>query len=814
MENLTLSNLKIFNLVEAGHSSRTIQRIFDYCSNCKIDKNAIYEAIGHTPTADSIIKDLGLMSESYYSVYCLVSFGVNLFIVERLKGIYLSLETLALDVDVLGEKLKLQQGTLEKIKKALVELKLILDFDLQEEILKYIKENEPVLDKNLKELMLNKHQELSVFEYDNKIDELNEKNILINSFDGLKIKKLSINDYFKSTIEKNDLMVFEKCKGKTLEQIAFDYNITKQRVQQIIQKKILSYPIFENEIKYKNLLSIYLLNDAELSLIGINDKLLLEYVFMKYKFKPKKTALDYIDDFNLFKTNLGYNILKNKDLVIINNELVDLDFISLFKCFIKDKNINSFFLDEIAEEYNSYINALNIYDPGLEIKKSEEDLTIKGRKIFNNKSFIEVFSRHYIVYREDSLSFEFLESMRKYLEEFNGYGAVSLFFDSHKELCLKNNIHNDNELFALMKRIFSNEFKGKIKFDRNPVIVQYGVDKRRFIENLILDVDLPCTVDDYLKYVNKVTGLKEASVLSGFSSIINQFRNSNGLISLDDELSKDDYDSLIECINAECIGLNYLREKLEIKFNFDYEKVEILLNVNNLKKVGYVKTGTTVYDTMFSSRLEAVRSELLNQDYIVSENSLYKISNKEYFYYKMFDLIDECFVVKISENNYLNLLRRGQTELAKNLKIEIEKSLDPEEIYLLDDYMNSSMFNSIVEKNEEFKDLLLSFNTDIMLSFFLTTIRSINYLSTSGTLIFSKADLSMKRLVDSVMTEFDSLTILELRGQLYEKYKIKSDISNGTLSEMGYYCPKSSEKVYLSKEYYEKEMEDLLDGNS
>jgi len=43
-----------------------------------------------------------------------------------------------------------------------------------------------------------------------------------------------------------------------------------------------------------------------------------------------------------------------------------------------------------------------------------------------------------------------------------------------------------------------------------------------------------------------------------------------------------------------------------------------------------------------------------------------------------------------------------------------------------------------------------------------------------------------------------------------DEYKIKKEFTNSELSEMGYYCPKSSEKVYLTKEYYEKEMEEIL----
>ena len=814
MNTLQLNNLKIFNLVEKGHSTRTLQRIFDFCNNSKIEDTTIINAIGNTPTSKSIIEDLPLMKEYYYSVYCLTNYDVNIFIIEKLKEFYTSLNDLALDFENLNNNIKLQVTTIAKIKKALIELNLFLDFDLQQEILHIIMENEPVSDSILKEKMLNKYQNLSIFEYDKKIDLLISKNIIINTFDGLKIKKLTIEDFFNNISEKIDFMVKEKCQGDTYEKIASKYFITKQRVQQIIKKKINVYPIFENEIKYKNLLSIYELSQSELELIGINDKILIEYIYLKYNIKPKKTALDYINDLNLFNTTLGNTLLKNKNLVIINNEIIDLDFVSLFKCYIKDKNINSFVLDEVIEDYNKFIGSFNIFETNLVLNKGDEELKAKARKLARNKSFIEIYNKYFLIYREDLLSFEFVDAMRKYLNEFNGYGAVTLFFKNNEELCVKNGISNDLELFALMKRLFSKEYKEKIIFVRNPVIVSRGVDKKRFIENLILDMDLPCTVNDYLSYVNAVTGLKEKTVLGNFSEIINQFKNSNGYITLDDELTNDDYNKLFECINHECIGFNHLKEKLEIKFDFNYEKVDLLLNSNNLKKIGFVKTNTSIYSDKFSNRLDAVRAELLSADFIIIDSDLAKISNKEYFYYKTFDSIDECYVVKISEHKYLNLLKRQQCDIAKKLKIDIEKSINFDGIYLLDDYVISAKFKNILNSNEEYRDLLYSFNPEVMLSFFLSTIRSISCLNTSGTLIFSKQDLSMKKIIDVIMNDYETLTILELREQLYDQFKIKSDISNGTLSEMGYYCPSSSEKVYLNKEYYEKEMEELLNGNS
>ena len=167
-------------------------------------------------------------------------------------------------------------------------------------------------------------------------------------------------------------------------------------------------------------------------------------------------------------------------------------------------------------------------------------------------------------------------------------------------------------------------------------------------------------------------------------------------------------------------------------------------------------------------------------------------------------------MIKINKNTYLNLIKRNQCELVRKLKDDILLSLDDNMIYSLDNYMESIEFKKVLNTNVEYKDLLYSFNSKVMIEYLIMTNRNISYVNSLGTIIFSKMELSIRKILDKIMFEYESLTILELKEILYEKYKIKKDISNSELSDMGYYCPKSSEKVYLNKNYYEKEMEKLL----
>lgn len=815
MEEVKLQNLKLLNLVERGHSSRTLLRILSEVNGRLIKKDDIYEILGNTPTAEHIISDLYLMQANYYSIYCLLFFDINLFIIEKIKEKYDTCDLLSSKFEEFSETIKLQKGTYDKVLFALNELSNVMKISPKTEILNQIKQNEPILNNILKEKILNKYPLLSVYEFDCIIDELIAENKISNTFDGFKIRKEQIGDYLLKSIDPRDELVLKKCRGATLESIAQQMSITRERVRQIIKKRISSYPVFYNENKYYKFLSIYNFENEELDLVGLNDSILIEYIFLKYEIKPTKSSIDYINDLNLFDSDLGKKVLRKHKLIIIGNELVNFDFITMFKKFVYNYSIHSFCVDDIAEEYNNFLSNLNIFNEELYIHSDINDLKTKARKIENQKSFIPVTGRKFLIYNQDSLSFDFIEAMDKYLNDFYGYGSVQYFYDRNKELCNKNFIYDEYELFALMKRLYGSKFDNKIEFVRNPVIVAKGVDKESFIENMILDMELPCTVEKYLEHIHETTGLKESSVLANFTDVINRFKNSNGLISLDDEIPKEDYERLCQDLNGcKCIGYNYLRDKLEIRYISDSKKVELLLNSNNLKKIGYIKTNTSIYSNIYNNRLDAVQNELLEMDYILTENELSRISNKEYFYYKMYDLVDECLVVKISENNYLNIVKRGQTNIIKKLKKDIEEALDKNGIFTIDDYLDSYEFKKTIELNTEYKDLLYSFDTKAIMSYLIMTIRNINYLNSSGTIIFSKSELSMKILLDNIINEYGSLTLIDLKEKMMDEYKIKKEFSNSELSEMGYYCPKSSEKVYLTKEYYEREMEDILNGDS
>lgn len=811
MNSFERKNIKLLNLVDMGFSSRTILRILESCVDHNVSVEDLKEELGNTPTYIKMVEGLRTLDTSFYSVYCLAKFDINMIVIEKLRHEFKTLEDLSNNLKSLSV-LHLQSKTEEKIYKALESLKLNYFTDLDKKLFDEITKYEPYPNNQLKEKILNKYPSLKVEEYDSAIDNLIKANRVTQSVEGFKIRKDLLSEYlFKSQDDGIDIVIW-RLEGQTLQHIADKKNVTRERIRQIINNRISKFPIFYNEERYYRIMNLYDLSDSEFKLIGLDDRYLIEYVRVKYKLDPHKNSLDYIVDFNISGTEQAQKILDNNKLVLIDGDLVQEDFIQLMKKFVNKNGIHVLSLDEIKKDFNQFLSDHYVKNEELFIK-TLDDIVVKNRKLDNNTYFLSMGNQKFFVYKPDSLSSDFIEALDNFLNEFYGYGSMSLFYDNNVTLCNKNHIFNERELFAITKALLGNKYKNKIEFVRNPTLVTKGINKDSFIENMILDMDFPCKLDSYLDYVNKVTGLRKDTIYGQFSKMINQYKNSQGLITLDNEVTNEQYDYLKNIIgNAECIGYSYIFDKIELRYGAD---AQIILNNNNLRKIGFAKTNTSIYSNRYSNRLEAVLDAIDNlNEFMISESELKRISNLEYFYYRIYDFIDSNALIKVGKNNYLNLRKRNQCIMMDNLKKEILSIIDLDEVYVLRDFLELPSFKSILEKNDEYKDLFLSFDSEELIKSVVLSLREINYIETATTFIFSRKELSINILIDDILNEYGALSLYELEETLFDNYCIQKSLNNSELSDMGYYCPKSSERVYLTKEYYEKELEEYLNGNS
>lgn len=810
MNKCLLKNMKLFKLVEYNHSYRKIIKLVKELGNREASEDLIYEILGDTSSVRSIIGDLNIVYNSnHYSLWCLSYYGVNSFTIERLKNEFDDLNILSTRINDLSS-LGVHKTTLNKILRGINDLKLNRKSQLEQEIMKIIEANEPITNCDLKTIIFNKYFDVDSNMFDSLIDSMLSRRLITNNISGYKICHFDLDTYLMQSSNEIDNIIYDCCNGKTFETCGQDKGLTGKKVRQKVENRIQRLPIFDNEKEYLQLQKKYKFMKEDIIILKM-DLILWKYVNLKYGTEsPEKDVIDYLKENNLCDTEIGEKVFYNHELIIIDNEIVKNDFIDIFIRFIHKQKFSSFKIYDIIENFNMFLKNNNISNKNYYIEK--DNLSVICRKLENSGKFLNVGSKKFIYFEEDALSSDFVELMKQYLLNFEGYGSVLLFLENNRKLCNSNRISNENELFVIMKRLFSKEFKDKIEFIRNPTLSKKGVNKEIFIENLLLDLDLPCEVEVYLNYIRQITGLKQTSVASNFCNIINKYKNVDGLLSLDSEYSHEEEKKFKELLgDRECIGMNMF--DFQVRKVFGNEDTRFL-NSNIIKKFGYCKTNTSIYKDCYQSRLDAVRTILKQQDIILDDVKINQFTNLEFLINRQYDALKECLVIKIEDNKYLNIVARNEQDCIKQLKFDLLNLLDDEQIYELNEFLDSDLFKKLIHDGNEYKNILYSFDTKEILKFIFSTTDGFSYLSQGDTFLVSKGIITYDLLVNRIMQEYEILSIGEFKEIFYEKYGITKSFSNTDLSNMGYYCPYTSEKVYLSKEYYEYEMEEYLNGNS
>ena len=196
-------------------------------------------------------------------------------------------------------------------------------------------------------------------------------------------------------------------------------------------------------------------------------------------------------------------------------------------------------------------------------------------------------------------------------------------------------------------------------------------------------------------------------------------------------------------------------------------------------------------------------------DNIIFNENIEQLKKNKYNFRAVTKLIN----YNLKDNKYLNIVARNEQDYIKQLKQDLFNLLENDEIYILNNFLNSATFEKLLELKNEYNNILYSFDMKEIIKFILSTTEGINYLSQGDTFLFSKSVISYETIIYRIMHEYESLSIGEFREIMYDIYGITKTFSNAELSDMGYYCPYTSEKIYLNEKYYEYEMEEYLNGN-
>lgn len=808
-------NLYIFNLCEFSNIPlKTIQRVYDGANGNHITPDVVFEILGNTPTSRTINKKMLVADYSYLSLYSLVSCGINIYIVETLRDSFSSIEDIAENTSKLVS-FHFQDRTLTKI------LNFINDraavgvgpkVKLKTVILDELANRYDPISKNDLFVILAKNTEISVPEYYDTLNELAfDKKIKISPM-GIEIRHPTLEEYFSdySNTSKNIQAVELYLSGKSIQEISSDFSVTRQRVDQMIKSQIQKMPIFDNEYKYKNLMSEYDLSYPVMDRLGFGHSKLIKYIKIKYALSPSKKDIDFViaadsNGKNLIGTDLGNYILSENKLAYINEKLLKRDFRSLFCEYISSKNLISFNSGEILEGFKKFLFINNV-DLGL------DDLSYSAinRKIDNLGDFLNCGSSNYYWLDMERISKEFIDKARDFLENFYGYCSVNVFLQKNKKLCEQQSISDEYQLFSILKRIFSQEFENDIDFIRMPTISTKGLAREDFYIGLISDLQ-PVSVSDFMNFVSDEYGFNKNSLYANLYAFLSKYINKDGMLSVDiEDIDFESQEMVVinEILNGRSIvPVDEFTSKVKKLLP---DKVDFYTSKHIIKKIGYSYRNDSIYLNKYNSLYEALVALADQLPIVVSESTLSKYLPSDALNTRYSLIKQQALFLKYSDENYLNVGKRVSRDRLLAFRNEVIHSLKEDDVYTLSDLFEAVFYKRICEHYNDICNLFEAMGYSLLTNL-LDGSLEITSLDSDDPFVFGTGTLvSNKQVIRYIVRKEKSIDKNELISLLNSKYGINHDYWNSFFFELGLYYNNYTDKVYISKERCDQELQDYL----
>lgn len=790
----------IFRLCDYGIPYNTVLRLKDNnitCNSIINNPDCLNTVLGtkseRAEEIKNIIHDL-VNSEQKFSIYDLMYFGLSKTITELLVNNDISIDDIN---DSLIHKDFIGDSTFRKIMKSYNEfimnnnIKLKLTSELLLSLIKNIYSYEAF---NYEQLA----EEVAKCNY-----EVLDLSILLENFLNKKILKKEDSNYslvkprLKEELDKikdqnHKDIILKKLTGRTLESIGSEYNVTRERIRQIIQKEIKKFVITREEEKYKEIFETYNFDcDLFCEFFNVNDYV---YYYLREKYKMGDTEpSELIDSWNLDKRQLA--ILKRKyNLITYKGENIVVKKINILNAILKQSE-KAMEYSEIMSEYNKIIEINN-----LDIDLISEADFRNIDSILNRSNYVLCdVGRYYRYYDIDELDEEDVNALQKMLDVEPGDYSSEFFFNSN-ELLMKNiDIKNEYELHNLLRKYIGN-YNGKITYSRMPDIFIDCDDKNAFVDNLIHELS-PISLDEFVDYVYQNYGHKNNTFRALLVSNFSKYITNGQIISECPEFTEEQMNILNEKLTEDIYSIITIKELLTDLFDVNDFK---LINNLNMSKLGYKLRGNYIMKSSISNLEGYLRNIILNSDYYEIKPEMKKIGSTFSSY--LYKFIYNLDLFEIDNEKYITIKKLNELGISKeNIKEfinEIEKVISDNEY-----------FNLYTLDKDNFLTNLKQYNfPDCFYETIISAIPNVKTFTVKNNVVFIKTDeqATREKFINSFVTK-NKIFVSEIKKDILTKYNI--DLYEYYIKEFidkkKFYFDNSIDCVYKSKDYYDEDINDL-----
>lgn len=615
---------------------------------------------------------------------------------------------------------------------------------------------------------------------------------------------------------RNKSIVQMRLQGKTLEEVAQEYNLTRERVRQIVKQQVKKVRElyadrtglnFFDEDYYQYLYSTYKLDKKDsIKWLGISQATwqYLDTIDLKSGTKDLSEALEDKKGLELSQRLKIKNYL-NRDKLYIDGIWIDrkreaLEEVVVKKFCKKDVPFNSF-----AKIYNEFLDQQDIaYDEKLYYTKG----VYRTRK---NK----LAAAHFLLWKQNEMIRYYDIDSRDcadLLDELNLSAYENIEISTEKlvrdypDLMRRYDIRDRYELHNLLKKILPEGVYHNFHSCRTPNIRFGEFDRNAAIFDIMAEMS-PVSTQDLAEAVSREYGYDAATVAGTYLQAFAIYNHHNVYSIKQNVMCPENQKKLKNALQGDFYYFDEIRKIYQqVVPDADVEEI----NPYNLKNMGFIVLSR--YAVQNYSSLESYYEHLLTCEDIINVRPYReRFASVVMFSQKLMELKRSLTIIEYAPDQIINMRRLEQAGVTKQMIFEF-----CDDVYdAIEDYTYFSA-QSLHLSGFQSKLYDLGFE-DWFYANLLIADNRFSFSSMFGTIILYKGErnITIASLAYTLIQKHESVDVIDLITELTEKYGCnqvdKSDLIYKAQST-GVYYDKYLERFYANKNLYYRELEDVEEG--
>ena len=611
--------------------------------------------------------------------------------------------------------------------------------------------------------------------------------------------------------ERNRDILRRRLEGETLEAIAKEYGLTRERVRQLVKKTVQKISqwhvrttqdqVFDEDY-YRYFFQTYAIEKRDAAdWLGIPDSVFRYLEMMDVK-NGERELQEAPEDVQGLDAGLRLKIKNylNRNRLFIDGVWVEKKRAELERFVIRKlcRELTSF--DDFVIKYNDFLKAQEVEEPDLYL--TEAVYQTRLNRITEARFVLWNWGEKFRYYDIDGRDYQELYDTL----ELNSFENIELstlkLFREYPEVMREYDIRDQYELHNLLRKTVPDGSFHDFRCGRMPNIEFGRFDRDSAMLELIIE-NAHIRVSDLCDIINDIYGfaprVTQGTYLAPFSEYMHQ-----AVYSVDQKaMTAERRDKLHAALPDDFYYLDEIR-KIYLNLFPDADPDEI--NAYNLKLMGF--TVLARYAIQNHPSLEAYYKDLLNRDDFVNVAQYKKrFANASMFYSTLWDLRQNLELIEFEPEQFIHIRHLEASGISKDSLREF-----CDEVWNFAEAGEYFSFRSLRMRGFNAELLNLGFE-DL---FYASILQSDDRFSSGrvyGVTVFRKGqtNITIRSFIESMIREQRSMDMLDLLTKLKEEYgcnvENRSDIL-WKIAESDLYYDDTLDRLYVSDEEFYREFDE------